>query len=442
MQDITERKKTEEKLKESVERYENVTKATSDAIWDWDVVTNVVYRAEGFKTSFGFDLDVLNAPDTIWENYIHPDDGAIATQSIYDTINSNENYWKKEYRIIKPDGHEAFVQDSAYLVRDENNKVVRIIGALKDITERKETELAIRKSNERFELIGKAANDAIWEWDFTANKGWANVIHQQLFGLTIEDAVPETDEWISRLHPNERATILQSFDETVHAKRDIFYAEYQLRTENKGWISVSDRTYVEYNTNGDVVRKIGSMSDITQRKQEELQLKLMSSVATNTDDAVLITEAEPFDDPGPKIIYVNDAFTKMTGYAAEEIIGKTPRILQGPKSDKNELTRLRKALENWESFEMTIVNYKKNGEEFWVNLTVSPVADEKGWFTHWIAIQRDVTIRKNEELQNELIADISTVFNESEKLHETLDRALSLITAFWRFLFCRSLDNG
>ena len=163
-------------------------------------------------------------------------------------------------------------------------------------------------------------------------------------------------------------------------KRDIFYAEYQLKTENKGWISVSDRTYIEYNTDGDVVRKIGSMSDITKRKQEELQLKLMSSVVTNTDDAVLITEAEPFNEPGPKIIYVNDAFTKMTGYTSEEIIGKTPRILQGPKSDKKELLRLRKALENWESCEITIVNYKKNGDEFWVNMIISPVADEKGWF--------------------------------------------------------------
>ena len=442
VQDITERKKTEEKLKESIQRYENVTKATSDAIWDWDLVNNVTYRAEGFKTSFGFDLEILNAPDTKWENYIHPEDEPLATQNIYDTINSNENYWKHEYRIIKPDGQIAFVQDNAFFIRDENNKVVRIIGALKDITERKETELAIRKSHERFELIGKAANDAIWEWDFITNKGWANATHQQLFGLTLEDLVPERAEWIGRLHPKESEKILQSFEETVKAKRDIFYAEYQLKIEDKGWISVSDRTYIEYNATGDVVRKIGSMSDITQRKQEEQQYKLMSSVVTNTSDAVLITEAEPFDQPGPKIIYVNDAFTKMTGYTAEEVIGKTPRILQGPKSDRRELARLRKALENWESCEITTINYKKNGEEFWINFSVSPVADEKGWFTHWMAIERDVTLRKNEELQNELIADISTVFNEPIQLYETFDKTLRHITAFGGFCFAEAWLTG
>jgi PAS domain S-box-containing protein len=311
--DITETIKIEEKLKESIERYENVTKATSDAIWDWDLVTNVTYRAEGFKTSFGFNLEELNAAETVWDNYIHPEDRAHVQESITDFINGNENFWRNEYRIIKPDGQIAFVQDNAFFIRDEKGSATRIIGG---------------------------------------------------------------------------------------------------------------------------------MQDITLRKQEELLLKLMSSVVTNTVDAVLITEAEPFNEPGPRIIYVNDAFTKMTGYTAEEIIGKTPRILQGPKSDKKELLRLRKALENWESCEITLINYKKNGEEFWINLTVNPVVDEKGWFTHWIAIERDVTLRKNEELQNELIADISTVFNESAKLHETLDKTLRLITDFGGFCFAEAWITG
>lgn len=96
--------------------------------------------------------------------------------------------------------------------------------------------------------------------------------------------------------------------------------------------------------------------------QEKQHLKLLESVITNTHDAVLITEAEPFDEPGPKIIYVNEAFTKMTGYTAEEVIGKNPRFLQGPNSNREELKKLSKAIRNWESFEITTINYKKNIE--------------------------------------------------------------------------------
>lgn len=307
--DVTEKFTIQKSLLESNERFNYVTKATSDAIWDWDYENNLVYRAEGFKTIFGFDMEELNLAKTNWVNYIHPDDRHSATKSIHDKINSSGNYWKHDYRIIKPNGKVAFVQDCAYIIRGENNNVTRIIGAIQDVT---------------------------------------------------------------------------------------------------------------------------------QRKKEEQQLKLFASVATNTNDSVLITEAEPFDEPGPRIIYVNDAFTKMTGYTSEELIGKTPRIFQGPKSDKIELARLRKALQNWESYETTIINYKKNGEEFWINFSISPVANEKGWFTHWIALERDVTTRKNEELQNELIADINTVFIEPLKLHETLDRTLRYIAKFGDFCFAEA----
>ncbi|MFX7731983.1 PAS domain-containing protein, partial [Acinetobacter baumannii] len=75
------------------------------------------------------------------------------------------------------------------------------------------------------------------------------------------------------------------------------------------------------------------------------------------------------------------------------------------------LAKLGKALRNWETHEVTTINYKKNGEEFWVNFTVTPVADETGWYTHWIAIERDVTDQKNKELENEFISKISLAFN-------------------------------
>ncbi len=148
--------------------------------------------------------------------------------------------------------------------------------------------------------------------------------------------------------------------------------------------------------------------DISARVASEAQMKLLQSVITNSTDAVIITEALPIDQPGPKIIYVNNAFTKMTGYAAEEVLGKTPRILQGPESDKNQLAFLKKSLANWEPCEIEIINYKKSGEPFWINFSVVPVAREDGLFTHWIAIERDITQKKKEEsektkLINELV---------------------------------------
>jgi PAS domain S-box-containing protein len=178
---------------------------------------------------------------------------------------------------------------------------------------------------------------------------------------------------------------------------------------------------------------VDNFKDVTNEIEEKHKLKLFESVITHTKDAVLITEAEPFDEPGPKIVYVNEAFTKMTGYTAAEVIGKTPRILQGPNSDKTEIAKLSKAIKKWEACEITTINYKKNGEEFWINFTTTPVANEKGWFTHWIAIERDVTEQKNKELENELLAKISANFNAENDLQNAIIELCKTISEFGKF---------
>jgi PAS domain S-box-containing protein len=116
----------------------------------------------------------------------------------------------------------------------------------------------------------------------------------------------------------------------------------------------------------------------------------------NAKDSVVVTEAEPVDlaSGGPRILYVNEAFTAMTGYSAQEAIGNTPRMLQSPSTDGDELERLRRALVAWEPVEAELLNVRKDGSEFWVQFIIVPVADEAGWWTHWVSIQRDVTDRR------------------------------------------------
>ena len=207
-----------------------------------------------------------------------------------------------------------------------------------------------------------------------------------------------TDE-ISKMSPldfydgDEKPLIRKKIDTAFRRGMAEVEAHFLTKTKNKipyyfnGWSAEFEGTKC----------LIGMGIDITERKKGEAQLKLLESVITNTTDSVLITEAEPIDGDGPRIVYVNEAFVKMTGYSKKEVIGKTPRILQGPDSDRAELDRLRRALEKWEACEIETINYKKNGEAFWVNFAVAPVANEKGWFTHFISIERDITERKKVE---------------------------------------------
>lgn len=138
---------------------------------------------------------------------------------------------------------------------------------------------------------------------------------------------------------------------------------------------------------------------------------LLESVVQNANDVVLVTQAEPLDreQGGPMVIYVNPAFTRMTGYEPHEILGLTPRVLQSPNTDQAELARLGRALRAWEPVEVELLNRHKDGTEFWVQINITPVADDSGWFTHWVAIQRDITPRKQRELALEALMTSATV---------------------------------
>jgi PAS domain S-box-containing protein len=142
---------------------------------------------------------------------------------------------------------------------------------------------------------------------------------------------------------------------------------------------------------------VASWRDVTERKRSSERLRLLESVVVNATDAVIITEASLIDHPGPRIFYVNEAFTQMTGYSPEEILGKSPRFLQGLKTDRGSLDQVRAALIAKQPIQVELINYHKDGSEFWVEMSITPVADDSGEYTHFVAIQRNITERKRTE---------------------------------------------
>lgn len=134
-----------------------------------------------------------------------------------------------------------------------------------------------------------------------------------------------------------------------------------------------------------------------QLEESQERLRLLESVVVNANDAVIVTETIPIDEPGPRILYVNEAFTRMTGYTQDEVVGQSPRLLQGPNTNRVTMARMRDALQARQPIEVELINYRKDGSEFWVEVSITPVTDATGENTHFIAIQRDITERKQAE---------------------------------------------
>jgi len=136
----------------------------------------------------------------------------------------------------------------------------------------------------------------------------------------------------------------------------------------------------------------------TQLLAAEQLMDLLDVAVDQAKEAVLITSAQ-LDPPGPEILFVNPALCAMTGYSREEILHKTPRMLQGPKSDRAMLKSLRDALSRGETFSGETVNYRKDGAEYYVEWDITPIRAGSGEIIHFLSIQRNVTARKLAEDQ-------------------------------------------
>ena len=158
------------------------------------------------------------------------------------------------------------------------------------------------------------------------------------------------------------------------------------------WIKISGFWVDEDNL--DQAQFVGSIQDITEAKQLDQKVLLLESSLSQVSDMVMITDVGDINAQNHKILYVNESFEILTGYKANEIIGKNPRFLQGEKTSKLEISRISKSLVNFESIRVEILNYKANGDSYWGDLTISPIKDEAGIYTHWVSVQKDITSSK------------------------------------------------
>ncbi len=258
---------------------------------------------------------------------------------------------------------------------------------------------SLEESNQRYEFVNKATSDVIWDLDLQTNEMFHGDGFKPIFGYDSPANSNESQQWHKYIHPEDFDRIENNFKNFIDNNVNYWTDEYRYLKSDGTYAIILDKAYVIRDERGVAIRMVGAMQDITKIREEEEHLRLLESVIKHTNDGVMITEAKE----NHSIVYINEAFTKVTGYTINEIYGKNPKIFQGPKTDKSQFSKMKEAIKNWQPCELTVINYKKNGDEYWNNFSISPVMNDKGEYTHWISVERDVTeqIKANEELNNQ-----------------------------------------
>lgn len=193
-------------------------------------------------------------------------------------------------------------------------------------------------------------------------------------------------------YPEEDAKHFLEVGMPIAMEKGSWASEANLKIANGQTVSVYQTVSIIYNDNGEPEGFSIVLTDISNRKATERELKRLAMVADNTDNSVIITNAQGLAE------YVNASFTKMTGYEAEELIGKKPGdILQGPDTDPETVQRISEKLKEKVSFYEEILNYTKEGKPYWLGLSISPVFNDQGEVTNFLAIQSDISKRKANE---------------------------------------------
>jgi len=303
-----------------------------------------------------------------------------------------------------------------------------------DVTEKERQVQELRDSEKKLKAASAIAKLGYWRLELDQSTlSWSDEVYdiwkqeKDAFDLNF-------DSFFQTIHPEDRQAFLLAKEASFAAEKVFDFSHRILLPGNvTRWVHHLGRSLKD--ERGELIAYEGTVQDISVHKEEQHQLKLLESVITNTTDAVIITDAGNRNDPTKRIIYVNEAFSKMTGYSAQEAIGRSPGILQGAESDKDEIDQMSKALQRGESWESTLLNYDKYGDEYWVNMAISPISQEGGIITHYIAVERDVTGQKNKELENSLLSQISLIFNAEKNLKEATNKLCSIFAEYGNFDF-------
>lgn len=374
--------------RESEQRFRQLAENISEVFWMTDLAKGqMLYVSPTYEQIWGKTVQSLYDSPHDWLDSIHSDDRPRVRQAAL--TKQATGIYDEEYRIIRPDGEVRWVHDKAFPVSNSDGVVYRIVGVAKDITERKQAEKELAKSEQHFRAVMQSASDGIVTGtEAGLIEGW-NAAAGRLFGYTEAEVVGQSitvliperfrsfhNMGLTRVAAGGEKRIIGKTVEVVGLHKN--GSEIQLELSLAQWGTADGQHF------NAIIR------DISERKSAEEQLRI-AAVAFETHEAILITDAKA------NIIRTNRAFTEITGYRPNEVLGKNPRILSSGRHDKVFYAAMWQQLLTTGSWTGEVWDKRKSGEIYPKWLTITAVKNNAGEAVEYVGIFSDITVRKKAE---------------------------------------------
>jgi PAS domain S-box-containing protein len=424
-----------EKLNLNEENYRNLVERISDGFMALDLNWRFTYvnkKTEQFLKCPPGNLVGKN----IWTEFPETIDGPFY-KAYHKAMQTQENSYLKEYSVVL----ERWVEANIY------PSLSGISIYFRDITEQKKAEEEIRGSNERFQTLSKATNDAVWDWDLITDEVWWSESFYNFLGFDSTLPVPDLYEWTKKIHPDDRDKVIERLKKVRKDNANSWEDEFRFQLANGNYGTALDRAYILRDDSGKPVRMIGALMDITQRKRLVKEMEVLSMIAKETGNGVLI-----FDKETRHTIWMNEGFTRLTDYTQQDMYGKEPAlILYGVETDQLTIEYINTRIAGNLPYSADILIYTKRGEKKWHYINGQPMPDENGQITKYFVLSTDISerlrieeerlsnkIKQQKEITRAILQTQETERTElGRELHDNINQILSAVSM--KLDYC--LDN-
>ncbi|MEX0808812.1 MAG: PAS domain-containing protein [Dongiaceae bacterium] len=411
MTDVTERRRLAAQLAESEERFRAIAGATSDIVWDWDLRSHRLWWADRVGQNGTYEGDAIDDHPEAWVSAVHPDDRERVVAILRDAIATRRERWTTEYRYRDGQGGWIDIEDHGRLIFDGTGDPVRVVGGMADITERKRLEARLAESEERFRIIARATADFVWDWDLRTQEVWwtDRVATAGIYPGSALESRP--DEWTEAIHPDDRDRVVAALVGAIERREERWVVQYRYTDDKGGWIDVEDHGQLIFDADGEPVRMVGGMTDVTLRNRAEEALRQSEALAAIGERVGRIGGWAL--DLRSREVY----WSRGIGAILEWTAGVPPTIEQAlalyVERDRERLiAALDECGRSGAPFALDLATDTMSGRRIWVHVAAEAERDADGAIVRLIGAFQDITekkrldaqLRENEE-RFRLIAD-------------------------------------